>query len=93
MCGVAGYINTFNNSSENQNISLLNKFCRILNHRGPDSKGIWYDLESKVFLAHTRLSINDLSITGSQPMINDQNKQLKNYLNITKKLVKQFLII
>ena len=95
MCGIAGYINTVNNFSENQNISLLNKFCSILNHRGPDSKGIWYDLKNKIFLAHTRLSINDLSNTGSQPMINDENNQIiifngeiYNHLNIRKTLLK-----
>ena len=31
----------------------------ILNHRGPDGKGVWSD--DKIVLGHTRLSIIDLN--------------------------------
>lgn len=75
MCGIAGFINYTNNNNDNTNLSLLNKFCDHLSHRGPDSNGVWYDLEQKIFLAHTRLSINDLTKTGFQPMINKNNEQ------------------
>tara|TARA_R110000850_G_scaffold264954_2_gene394291 strand:- start:8569 stop:10461 length:1893 start_codon:yes stop_codon:yes gene_type:complete len=37
-------------------------------HRGPDEKGFWLETELGVGLSHTRLSILDLSATGSQPM-------------------------
>lgn len=99
MCGIAGFVNVLKNFDESQNISLLNKFCKILDHRGPDSNGIWYDFKSKVFLAHTRLSINDLTTTGSQPMINDQNNQIivfngeiYNHMNIRKTILKDYNI-
>lgn len=75
MCGIAGYINSIKNYNETQNINLLKNFCSILKHRGPDSLGYWYDLKDEIFLSHTRLSINDLSKKGSQPMMNE-NKNL-----------------
>ncbi len=39
-----------------------------LAHRGPDDSGTWSDASSGVGLAHTRLSILDLSAAGHQPM-------------------------
>ena len=39
----------------------------VLNHRGPDSTGVFVDGE--VFLGHTRLSIQDLSHAGHQPLV------------------------
>jgi len=39
---------------------------KILNHRGPDAQGIW--IEGNIGLAHTRLSILDLTERGDQPM-------------------------
>ena len=37
-------------------------------HRGPDAAGTWIGQESRVALAHRRLSIVDLSPAGAQPM-------------------------
>ncbi len=39
-----------------------------LRHRGPDADGFWVDPSAGLALAHRRLSIIDLSETGSQPM-------------------------
>ena len=63
-------------------------------HRGPDDEGRWYNLKRNVFLAHRRLSIVDLSASGSQPMrsfcgrytivLNGEiynHRQLRNYVN------------
>jgi len=58
MCGIAGYIGSVNWDASDV-ISLIS-------HRGPDSNG--YFTEDQVGLAHTRLSIQDLSENGSQPM-------------------------
>ncbi|MEL1227187.1 MAG: asparagine synthase (glutamine-hydrolyzing), partial [Candidatus Neomarinimicrobiota bacterium] len=38
-----------------------------INHRGPDSNGIWTD-QKEIGFAHSRLSILDLSTAGHQPM-------------------------
>ena len=62
MCGIAGYIGKIENSSD-----CLTKMAQAINHRGPDNSGIWTD-EKEIGLAHTRLSILDLSKAGHQPM-------------------------
>lgn len=62
MCGIAGYIGEIENPSD-----CLIKMAHAINHRGPDSNGIWTD-QKEIGLAHSRLSILDLSIAGHQPM-------------------------
>ena len=62
MCGIAGYIGEIKNPSD-----CLTKMAQAINHRGPDSNGIWTDHKG-IGLAHTRLSILDLSAAGHQPM-------------------------
>ena len=62
MCGIAGYIGEIENPS-----NCLIKMVHAINHRGPDSNGIWAD-QKEIGLAHSRLSILDLSAAGHQPM-------------------------
>ncbi len=99
MCGIAGYIKSIKDYSETQNISLLKYFCNILKHRGPDSMGYWYDLKDEIFLSHTRLSINDLSEKGSQPMMNEKknlilifNGEIYNHLFLRNTYLKKYNI-
>ncbi|KAK8001588.1 amidase chyE [Apiospora marii] len=40
-------------------------------HRGPDAQGVWVDPTSQIGLGHCRLSINDLTPDGSQPLHDD----------------------
>ena len=61
MCGIVGYIGSF--SPER-----LDRANRLQSHRGPDAEGVWIDDRSCVGLGHSRLSIIDLTPTGSQPM-------------------------
>ena len=75
MCGIAGFIS---NEKDNK-INLKNlgtSFCNILNHRGPDDKGIWLDENKKTLLAHTRLSILDLDKRSKQPMIDNKSSSV-----------------
>ncbi|KAI8948812.1 glutamine-hydrolyzing asparagine synthase [Xylaria longipes] len=46
----------------------------LINHRGPDDSGIWISEDGHVGLAHCRLSINDLSPAGRQPLHSDDNQ-------------------
>lgn len=91
MCGIAGFI-TNNNFSSDKNIHAIKKMIFKLKDRGPDSDGFWISKDNKVVLGHSRLSILDLSITGSQPMISDSgryvisfNGEIYNHLQIRKK--------
>ena len=100
MCGLAGYINNIKNFDVNQNVTLLESFCSILRHRGPSSKGIWYDIKNRVFFSHTRLSINDLSQNGSQPMIDALSQQvvifngeIYNHLKLRQTILKDYNLI
>lgn len=59
MCGIFGTLN----------IALTDRASEIfsgLYHRGPNAKGL--SVEDNVELYHTRLAIQDLNITGRQPM-------------------------
>jgi len=66
MCGIAGI---YDLKGRQINPDDLRIFTRTLEHRGPDDNGIWYDRQ--IGLAHTRLSIIDLSPKGHQPMTNE----------------------
>ena len=68
MCGIAGFISNKPHSEE-----FLEEAVNKLDHRGPDSNGIYLSTDSCVGFAHTRLAIQDLSIFGNQPMNNYDN--------------------
>jgi len=63
LCGIAGFLGSVNKPEE-----LLTNMANAIQHRGPDDKGIWLDQAKEIGLAHTRLSILDLSSAGHQPM-------------------------
>jgi asparagine synthase (glutamine-hydrolysing) len=66
MCGIAGYID-FSNTSSNE---VLKKMINTLSHRGPDANGVKVlnSDNAQIGLGHSRLSIIDLSKLGAQPM-------------------------
>jgi len=67
MCGIAGILNYSGRQFQILD-SDLNRMAESIRHRGPDGMGIWKDLDGVAGLAHTRLSIIDLSPLGAQPM-------------------------
>ena len=68
MCGFAGYL-TKCNSRNHDSKNILNNMGNVIAHRGPDDSGIWYDNNYKAIgFVHRRLSIQDLSVAGQQPM-------------------------
>ena len=84
MCGIIGGF-----SSEVPNPRQV---LGTIIHRGPDSQGFFVD--GKLFLGHTRLSIQDLSENGNQPMFSKDkrfvivfNGEIYNHLEIRKMLV------
>lgn len=86
MCGIIGY---FGNNTY--------KFCKETNlnsikHRGPDNQG--FAKANNYYLGHTRLSIQDLSNYGNQPMWSKNkshvlifNGEIYNHNELRKKLL------
>ena len=66
MCGIAGILQ--GPTSEAVSREQLGTLRSSLRHRGPDASGVWTSDDGRMGLAHTRLSIIDLSPTGAQPM-------------------------
>lgn len=61
MCGIAGVVSL---KGAAQGFDL-----RLIEHRGPDSRGEWSSLDRRVWLGMTRLAILDPSPAGNQPMV------------------------
>lgn|SRR5579872_3057615 len=72
MCGIAGILLT--RASNPRHLAAIDAMVATLDHRGPDSGGVWLDRDSGIALGHRRLAIVDLSDAGHQPMLSaDEN--------------------
>jgi len=67
MCGIAG-IFAPDGLAEDALLTALRAMGQRLRHRGPDAGGEWHDAPCGIGFAHRRLSIQDLSEAGAQPM-------------------------
>ena len=91
MCGIAGFAGWKGSFSEAED--SINGMKKSLHHRGPDSSGVWKSSTSNIFLAHSRLSIIDLSNKAHQPMTSKNgrfilcyNGEIYNHLEIRQSL-------
>jgi asparagine synthase (glutamine-hydrolysing) len=89
MCGIAGII-----SSERPIQTILDNMMESLEHRGPDNQSSY--IEGNLGLAHTRLSIIDLSEEANQPIVDSTgryviifNGEIYNYQELREDLRKQ----
>src|SRR5687767_14877751 len=89
MCGIAGIVDLREGRGGPSRDALV-RMARVLHHRGPDEAGIYRD--ARAGLAHTRLSIIDLS-TGQQPLANEDetlwivfNGEIFNYVELRAEL-------
>ncbi|NOU32899.1 MAG: asparagine synthase (glutamine-hydrolyzing) [Polyangiaceae bacterium] len=89
MCGIFGA--AFNRRDEVVDVRAA---LRALDHRGPDSNGIYSD--RGVVLGHTRLSILDLSPAGHQPMASEDgdlvlvfNGEIYNFVELREELIRR----
>lgn len=88
MCGIAGIV--ANDADRN-----IQKMTDALSHRGPDDQGIF--VANNIALGHRRLSIQDLSDNGHQPMhsADDRyvlvfNGEIYNHWEIREKLSQKY---
>ena len=93
MCGIAGQLVFGSAYSARELTEITTNMVRQLTHRGPDDMGLWSDDTSRVYLAHRRLSILDMSIEGHQPMVSASgrytivfNGEIYNHAELRKEL-------
>ncbi|MGE0315487.1 MAG: asparagine synthase (glutamine-hydrolyzing) [Lautropia sp.] len=69
MCGLTGLLGGRPEGGRpDDRRAALERAARAISHRGPDDAGYWEDPAARIALAHRRLSIQDLSAAGHQPM-------------------------
>ena len=92
MCGFAGFVDA-RGIDTTQAHHIGETMANAIIHRGPDDSGIWFNCENGVVLAHRRLSVQDLSPHGHQPMVSASerfvlvfNGEVYNHLELRKKL-------
>lgn len=68
MCGIVGFI------SKEKKITILKDMLAIQSYRGPNDQGIYFHEDSGIHFGHNRLSVQDLSSHGHQPMVSGCGK-------------------
>ena len=68
MCGILGFLDP-GSVDEQKAIALAKRMGVTMRNRGPDDHGEWCDAGAGIVLGQRRLSINDLSFAGHQPMV------------------------
>lgn len=93
MCGIAGILNTGGIAPDLE--VQLQTMQEKIRRRGPDDRGLWISRDRIAALAHTRLSIIDLSPAGHQPMLSPDgrlaitfNGEIYNYRELRDELIK-----
>lgn len=99
MCGFVGFLG-YDLGAESIMRAQLRNMARMLSHRGPDDSGIWLDDTMQYGVAHTRLSVADLSYEGHQPMLSKYaryvlafNGEIYNHAALRKELEKDCGVI
>lgn len=89
MCGITGF---FNHERIQDPKKIIREMTTAIKHRGPDA--LSEKIETNISLGHTRLSIQDLSPSGSQPMTSNSgryvityNGEIYNFLKLKKVLL------
>ena len=92
MCGIAGIA-----SNEKNKISEISTLLKYLKNRGPDASKI-FNVNDKLVLGHTRLSIIDINDRSSQPMLSRSkrniiafNGEIYNYKELKKQFFNNFI--
>jgi asparagine synthase (glutamine-hydrolysing) len=90
MCGIVGSLSWF----EHEDPAIVKRMMDSIAHRGPDASGIWTN--NPIILGHRRLSILDVSVNASQPMVDSSgrfvisfNGEIYNFHTLRNTLVEQ----
>ncbi|TRX13560.1 asparagine synthase (glutamine-hydrolyzing) [Flavobacterium gawalongense] len=75
MCGINGILHL--QSQKKVDERILTKMRDLLEHRGPDDKGLF--IENNIGFGHRRLSILDVSSAGHQPFLSDDGRYVLVY--------------
>lgn len=93
MCGFVGLLGGHGAGVSADPAVILRRMSNRIQHRGPDSAGIFIDAEAGIALAHRRLAIIDLTPAGKQPMRSNSgryvivyNGEIYNHLEVRAEL-------
>lgn len=93
MCGIAGFWSYATPLASEVAATTAHEMAQTLIHRGPDDAGVWLSDRECLALAHRRLSIQDISLSGHQPMISASgryviafNGEIYNHLQLRQML-------
>lgn len=93
MCGIGGFSLSANEKFYKKE---LDEIISKIDHRGPDDKGFYENQKNCIGLVHTRLSIQDLSSLGHQPMISADknivlvfNGEIYNFIQLRSELIEK----
>lgn len=96
MCGLAGSLDSTKSYSHDALLRIASAMGDSIRHRGPDESGEWADAEAGIAISHRRLSIQDLSQAGRQPMrsasgryVLAYNGEIYNFQDLRKRLEAQ----
>jgi len=96
MCGIAGFVykDAFSKTSLETPELVIARMSEKLYSRGPDGQGTWLDSNSQLAFGHRRLSIQDTSSAGTQPMhsvtgryVITFNGEVYNFLDLKNELI------
>ena len=68
MCGIAGFQSDREGEDPERVRRIGDRMTEAVRERGPDGAGLWLDPDGRAVLGHRRLSIQDPSERGAQPM-------------------------
>ena len=95
MCSIFGVFSA--DKPLNGALNNLREASLFMKRRGPDDSGEWLSPDGKIFLAHNRLSIIDLSENASQPMFSRDGKkvvvfngEIYNYRDLKEKIGERY---
>ncbi|MFT5548677.1 MAG: asparagine synthase (glutamine-hydrolyzing) [Candidatus Azotimanducaceae bacterium] len=77
MCGIAG-VASFQTRNPVSSLGVI-AMGGTMTHRGPDASGFWFSDSGRVGLCHRRLSIQDLSESGRQPMASATGRYMTSF--------------